>query len=155
RGVAPLRSAPAAAPRMGVVRGDARHHRLQHAVLVALHLRHVDQPASGRGGSLPRVPWPALVVVLLLVVATALRIQAASRPGLWADEIFSLAMATGHSLEHPARDADPALGGQTRQHFRRYAEQAQRPAGPGRVVRAVLLSDTSPPFYYLLLNLWI
>jgi hypothetical protein len=102
------------------------------------------------------------VVVLLLVVATALRIQAASRPGLWADEIFSLAMATGHSLEHPARDADPALGdfvqspeARTPQHFRSYAEQDHRPAGPGRVVRAVLLSDTSPPFYYLLLNLWI
>ena len=112
--------------------------------------------------SLPRAPWPALVVVLLLAVATAVRIQAASRPGLWADEIFSLAMATGHSLEHPAKDADPALGdfvqspeARTPQHFRSYAEQDPRPAGSGRVVRAVLLSDTSPPFYYLLLNLWI
>jgi 4-amino-4-deoxy-L-arabinose transferase-like glycosyltransferase len=112
--------------------------------------------------SLPRAPWPALVVVLLVLVATAFRIQAASRPGLWADEIFSLAMATGHSLEHPAKDADPALGdfvqspeARTPQHFRGYAEQDSRPAGAGRVVRAVLLSDTSPPFYYLLLNLWI
>jgi hypothetical protein len=112
--------------------------------------------------SLPRAPWPALVVGLLIVVATVLRIQAASRPGLWADEIFSLAMATGHSLEHPAKDADPALGdfvqspeAGTPQQFRSYAELDPRPAGPGRVVRAVLLSDTSPPFYYLLLNLWI
>ena len=112
--------------------------------------------------SLPRAPWPALVVMLLILVATAFRIQAASRPGLWADEIFSLAMATGHSLEHPAKDADPALGdfvqspeARTPQHFRSYAEQDPRPAGPGRVVRAVLLSDTSPPLYYLLLNLWI
>ena len=112
--------------------------------------------------SLPRAPWPALVVVLLTLVAVALRIQAASRPGLWADEIFSLAMATGHSLEHPAKDADPALGdfvqspeARTSQHFRGYAQQDPRPAGPGRVVRAVLLSDTSPPLYYLVLNLWI
>ena len=112
--------------------------------------------------SLQRAPWPALVVMLLILVATAFRIQAASRPGLWADEIFSLAMATGHSLEHPAKDADPALGdfvqspeARTPQHFRSYAEQDPRPAGPGRVVRAVLLSDTSPPLYYLLLNLWI
>ena len=59
-------------------------------------------------------------------------------------------------------DADPALGdyvqspeARTPEHFRRYAEQDPRPAGPGRVVRAVLLSDTSPPLYYLLLNLWI
>ena len=29
---------------------------------------------------------------------------------MWADEIFSLAMATGHSLEHPAVEANPALG---------------------------------------------
>ena len=112
--------------------------------------------------SLPRAPWPALVVGLLVLIATAFRIQAASRPGLWADEIFSLAMATGHSLEHPANDADPALGdfvqspeARTPAHFRSYAEQDERSAGPGRVVRAVLLSDTSPPLYYVLLNFWI
>lgn len=112
--------------------------------------------------SLPRAPWPALVVLLLTLVALALRVEAASRPGLWADEIFSLAMATGHSLEHPAKDADPALGdfvqspaARPPQHFRGYAESDPRPAGPGRVIRAVLLSDTSPPLYYLLLNPWI
>jgi hypothetical protein len=108
-----------------------------------------------------RAPWPALATLLLLLVATALRIEAASRPGLWADEIFSLAMATGHSLEHPATDADPALGdfvqppgAPSPQVFRRYAEQEDHPAGAGRVIRAVLLSDTSPPLYYLLLNGW-
>ncbi len=112
--------------------------------------------------SLPRAPWPALVVLLLTLVAIALRIEAASRPGLWADEIFSLAMATGHSLEHPAKDADPALGDYVQspearvpQHFRGYAEPDPRPASPRRVIRAVLLSDTSPPLYYLLLNPWI
>jgi hypothetical protein len=110
---------------------------------------------------LNRAPWPALVVVLLLLTATALRIEAASRPGLWADEIFSLAMASGHSLEHPAEAADPALGdfvqpreAQSPDVFRRYAEPEEHPAGAGRVIRAVLLSDTSPPLYYLLLNLW-
>jgi hypothetical protein len=108
-----------------------------------------------------RAPWPALAVVLLSLAATALRIEAASRSGLWADEIFSLAMATGHSLEHPAAEADPALGdfvqpreARSPQIFRRYAEQEERPAGAGRVIRAVLLSDTSPPLYYLLLNQW-
>ena len=29
---------------------------------------------------------------------------------LWVDELFSLAIATGHSLEHPAAAAKPALG---------------------------------------------
>jgi 4-amino-4-deoxy-L-arabinose transferase-like glycosyltransferase len=111
---------------------------------------------------LNRAPWPALVVGLLLLTAAALRIEAASRPGLWADEIFSLAMATGHSLEHPASEADPRQGdfvqpreAQSPAVFRHYAEQEQRPAAAGRVIRAVLLSDTSPPLYYLLLNLWI
>jgi predicted membrane-bound mannosyltransferase len=101
------------------------------------------------------------VVVLLVAVAFALRLEAATRPGLWADEIFSLAMATGHSLEHPAAEADPALGDfiqprdlEPPSQIRRYAEQDARPAGADRVVRAVLRSDTSPPLYYLLLNVW-
>ena len=71
-------------------------------------------------------------------------------------------MATGHSLEHPAAVADslhgdfvqPA-GAEPPRVFRRYAELDDTPAGPSRVIRAVLLSDTSPPLYYLLLNLWV
>jgi hypothetical protein len=38
--------------------------------------------------------------------------------------------------------------------FRAYASHDDPPAGPDRVVRAVLHSDTSPPLYYLLLNAW-
>lgn len=108
-----------------------------------------------------RTPWLVLVTVLLVLAATALRVRAAARPGLWADEIFSLAMATGHSLEHPAAAADSGFGdfvqpraAQPPRVFRRYAAAEERPAGAGRVIRAVLLSDTSPPMYYLLLNLW-
>jgi Dolichyl-phosphate-mannose-protein mannosyltransferase len=104
---------------------------------------------------------PPLVAAALILAAIALRIEAAARPGLWADEIFSLAMATGHSLEHPATTADSALGdfvqpsaAHSPETFRRYAEHESRPAGARRVVRAVLLSDTSPPLYYLLLNGW-
>lgn len=90
-----------------------------------------------------------------------LRIALAVRPGLWADEIFSLAMATGHSLEHPPAAANPALGdfieptqAQPTWTFRRYMQHDNTPAGAGRVIRAVLLSDTNPPLYYLLLNIW-
>src|SRR4051812_7731214 len=107
----------------------------------------------------PRAPWPALLALLLALAALALRIEAAARPGLWADEIFSLAIATGHSLEHPAAAADPTLGDFIEpreparpETFRRYAEQEPHPGGTARVVRAVLLSDTSPPLYYLLLD---
>ena len=110
---------------------------------------------------LPRAPWLALVVVTLTLVTVGLRVRAASRPGLWADEIFSLAMATGHSLEHPAASADTSLGDfrepagvSSPEALRRYAELEPHPAGAARIVRAVLLSDTSPPLYYLLLSVW-
>jgi hypothetical protein len=97
----------------------------------------------------------------LLCVAATLRIVLAVRPGLWADEIFSVAIATGHSLEHPATAANPALGdfieptqAQPPSAFRRYMQHETPPVGPGRVIRAVLLSDTNPPLYYLILNIW-
>jgi hypothetical protein len=100
-------------------------------------------------------------LVLLVCAAMILRIVLALRPGIWGDEIFSLAMATGHSLEHPAAEARPALGDFVEPSavtpsasFRRYAEHEDPAAGIGRVVRAVLLSDTNPPLYYLLLSAW-
>ena len=47
-----LRS-PAAAPSgVGLVRRHARDHRLQHAVLVAVHLGDVDEPGAGHSGDL-------------------------------------------------------------------------------------------------------
>jgi mannosyltransferase len=80
---------------------------------------------------------------------------------LWPDELFSLAMATGHSLEHPAAQADPSRGDYTEapvplpaSEYRRYLDWGQPAAGPDRVLRAVMMSDTSPPLYYLLLSLW-
>ena len=51
-----------------------------------------------------------LSALLLFGVAVVLRLVLAGERGLWADELFSLAMATGHSLEHPAAEADPARG---------------------------------------------
>jgi hypothetical protein len=100
-------------------------------------------------------------LLLLLCAALLLRVGLGLRPGLWGDEIFSLAMATGHSLEHPAAEADPSQGDFTQPAgvepssiFRRYVEHDDPPAGIGRVARAVFLSDTSPPLYYLLLHGW-
>ncbi|MFL5475390.1 MAG: glycosyltransferase family 39 protein [Gemmatimonadales bacterium] len=102
-----------------------------------------------------------LSALLLFGVAAVLRFVLAGERGLWADELFSLAMATGHSLEHPAADADPAQGDFVEQPeaqppaaYARYLEHEKPPAGARRVIRAVQLSDTSPPLYYLLLNLW-
>jgi hypothetical protein len=75
--------------------------------------------------------------------------------------MFSIAMATGHSLEQPAAEADPARGDfvQAREpvspeYYRKFARHDIEPAGLDRVLRAVFLSDTSPPLYYIALNLW-
>jgi mannosyltransferase len=102
-----------------------------------------------------------LAVLTLFLVALLLRVGLAERQGLWADEIFSLAMATGHSLEHPASRAEPAMGdfveasqAMPASFWRRYLAHDEPPASPTRVVRAVLLSDTSPPLYYLVLQAW-
>lgn len=102
-----------------------------------------------------------LLWLLLASVAALLRVALALHPGLWVDELFSLAMATGHSLEHPANEANAALGDfieppdpQPASKFRAYLEHDTPPAGLSRVIRAVQLSDTSPPLYYLVLNVW-
>jgi hypothetical protein len=102
-----------------------------------------------------------LSALLLFGLAAVLRGVLAGERGLWADELFSLAVATGHSLEHPAAAADPSKGdfvewpqAKPAILYQHYLHHETPPAGSGRVIRAVLLSDTSPPLYYLLLNLW-
>jgi 4-amino-4-deoxy-L-arabinose transferase-like glycosyltransferase len=102
------------------------------------------------------------LAALLVLAALALRVALALRPGLWVDEVFSLAMATGHSLEHPAERADPAQGDfvegtapSPARELAAYSAHAEPPAGAARVVRAVELSDTNPPLYYLLLGAWL
>ncbi len=106
-----------------------------------------------------RRPWFWFLAVALL--ALAVRVRVMDRSPLWVDEVFSLAIATGHSLEHPASAADPAQGDFVQGESARpagewaaYARHDPAPAGPGRVVRAVFLSDTNPPLYYLALWGW-
>src|SRR5438132_9695803 len=101
------------------------------------------------------------LLLAIFLIAALLRVYFAGQSGLWPDELFSLAIATGHSLEHPATAADVNLGDFVEpdhpvpaEEFRRYLRHDSPPANPARVVRAVLLSDTSPPLYYLLLYGW-
>ena len=101
------------------------------------------------------------LIALLFVLCAALRLGLLDRHGLWVDEFFCLGMATGPSLEHPAALAEPGLGDFTEapealppRAYSRFLEHDFPPAGPGRVLRAVFLSDTNPPLYYLLLNVW-
>ncbi len=113
-----------------------------------------------RGRRAPRRLYVAAGIGLFLL-CIALRLPFLDRHGLWADELFSLAMATGHSLEHPADVADASEGDFVElpqavapDFYARHLDHAPPYAGPARVVRAVFLSDTSPPGYYVLLHFW-
>jgi hypothetical protein len=139
--------------RMDVTSGDEMADSTGQALAT-----HGLDPGTDAGGESRR-----LAAVCLVAVAASLALQLAiiQRQGLWVDEIFSLAMATGHSLEHPSRLADASQGDYVEaarplppSAYRAYTDHDRPPAGFGRVVRAVLLSDTSPPLYYLLLNPW-
>lgn len=110
-------------------------------------------PMPGRGD---RVAW-----WLILGVALVLRLAVLDREGLWVDEVFSLAVATGHSIEQDPRVSRPELGDFVEpgpavppSELRRYLRHDSPPAGPWRVVRATFISDTAPPLYYVLLWAW-
>jgi hypothetical protein len=105
-----------------------------------------------------RVRWFLLLLAGAAVVQGAL----AWRHQLWVDEVFSLAMATGHSLEHPAAVARPERGDFVETvepvgaaALRRYTEVEPGITNLRAVWRAVFLSDSSPPLYYLLLHGWV
>ena len=102
-----------------------------------------------------------IIAFLGFGLALLLRLPPILHPGIWADEIFSLAMATGHSLEHPVSVADSTRGDyaeslkpQKPSWFHQYVQHGEQPAEWSSVIRAVQLSDTNPPLYYLLLNAW-
>lgn len=104
---------------------------------------------------------PKWILVAFAALYLLVRLPVLGAHGLWVDEAFSLAMATGHSLEHPPDVADAQSGdyievreAKPAAHYARYLEHEDEPAGFARVLRAVALSDTSPPLYYLGLDAW-
>ena len=99
-----------------------------------------------------------LVYLAVFALCAGLRIPMLDRSGLWADELFSLAIATGHSLEHPASNAQPELGDyveapkpllrgfRTNQldglhGYARDGRLCRRPAAPRRLPRAPCLVE--------------
>jgi hypothetical protein len=101
------------------------------------------------------------LVLAIACLAAFVDVVVASRSGLWRDEISSLAKATGHSLEQAASVTNVKQGDFLdpdhpipTDEFRRYLKHDDPPAGPGRVIRAVLLSEAHPPLYFLLLYVW-
>ncbi len=122
----------------------------------------IDVKQAATRPPLPSVGgWTYWLLLGTFLLAALVRVGLAPRSSLWSDEIFSLAISTGHSLEHPPTSANPALGDFVEpehpvnaNELRRLLRHDDPPAGVARVVRAVFLSDTSPPFYYLLLYAW-
>ena len=101
------------------------------------------------------------LIVAVGCLAAFVDVVVAGRSGLWMDEVFSLAMATGHSLDYPAYRADRKQGDFVEPahpvpagEFRRYLQHDYPSCGPGHVIRAVSLSGGAPPLYYLLLYAW-
>ena len=94
-------------------------------------------------------------------MAALLRIGLAGNQPLWNDEVFSLAMVTGHSLEHSATIPNRAAGDfvepvhpVSAEELCRYLKHDDPPAGFSGIFHAQSLSDTHPPLYYLLLYGW-
>jgi hypothetical protein len=125
---------------------------------------NVSAPGNEVAGEFRRTITRHQTLWLILAVgclAAFVDVVVANRSGLWMDEVFSLAMATGHSLDHPAHIADPKHGDFVEvehalpaDELRRYLEHDNPLGGPGRVMRAVSLSGGAPPLYYLLLYGW-
>src|SRR5437899_6796560 len=92
------------------------------------------------------------LIVAVGSLAAFVDVVVASRSGLWMDEIFSLALATGHSMDYPSYTADPNKGDFVEpEHpipadkFHRYLEHDDSASSPSRVIRAVSLSGGAPP----------
>ena len=97
--------------------------------------------------------------MVLSVLGIVARTALLPRQPLWADEAFSLALATGHSLEHRQDKSVPSLGDfvEPRQSVSAATLQnylTQERLSVSRIIRATRLSDTNPPLYYILLGLW-
>lgn len=121
-----------------------------------------DTARRGNGGRIEFGRLAPLGAALIVALYAGSRIGLLERHGLWADEFVSLAQATGHSLEHPAAAADPAYG-----DYREFPEPVPppvyadllRPKENGTpisdILRAGLMTDCSPPLYYILLRFWM
>jgi hypothetical protein len=102
-----------------------------------------------------------LLATILVISAGILDLRILRRQTLWVDELFSLAIATGHSVEHPSVKANPTLGDFVQadhpvpmSYYRAYVDHQFPRASVSAVIRATFLSDTNPPLYYLLLYGW-
>ena len=124
-------------------------------------LSEAGEKATTLSGGSHRGRHQVSAILAIVAVAAVLRFGLAGNQPLWTDEVFTLAMATGHSLEHAPTAANPALGDfvqldrpQSVEELRRYMQHDNPPAGLSRVIRTLLISDTHPPLYYFAVYGW-
>jgi hypothetical protein len=103
-----------------------------------------------------------VALTLILLSALILRLSLLPAQGLWVDEIFSLCVSAGNSLEHHPEKFIPSPGDYQDLDglvpSSSLAQHAQIPLkGPSlkRILNAVKYSDTSPPLYYILTAGWL
>jgi hypothetical protein len=104
-----------------------------------------------------------LVVLASACLGFLISLSLALRPGLRLEEVSSLSLATGHSLEQRPDLSDPAWQDfelperpKPSSFFKSYTQNKPSFHGlPKDVIRAVLLSSAQPPAYPLLLHAWL
>jgi uncharacterized membrane protein len=92
------------------------------------------------------------VVLILIIAATLLRFAGIHARSLWGDEIVCLAVATGHSWY-------PWMGAETELFYDATYYREQLSLAPSyfsqRLVSLLRINDQMPPFYYVVVNLWL
>jgi uncharacterized membrane protein len=89
-------------------------------------------------------------LIAIVLVAAIPRVAGLESRSLWGDEIASLAYASGYSY-FPWHEHTEVVG--TADHYRRYVSIA--PGYFSQRLVSVLRTEAHPPFYYVILNLWL
>ena len=93
-----------------------------------------------------------MIVAGLVIVAGVLRFSGIEARSLWGDEIVCLAVATGHSWY-------PWTGEETELFYSADYYRHQLSLAPTyfseRLISLLRVNDQMPPFYYVLVNLWL
>ena len=104
----------------------------------------------------------ALAFALLVVVFLSARIYIAQRESLWADELYTLSVTTGHSIWQLPEQTRPDLGDyfdpprpQAAAVYRKYINFEPGIKLPENIVRACILVDWNSPIYYLIQWIWL
>jgi len=103
----------------------------------------------------------SLVAIFVLVFLFG-RCYVSGRETLWTDELWSLCMATGHSMCQTPDQTRPELGDYVEalkpmpvSYYGQYTNFNPKTKLAETIIRACSLGDYNSPFYYLLLGYWL